>query len=212
MTELVERDTEKHKVLCETILVELARTISHAYVHLFRIVDFAGRSAVDSGPSWDAIASSQRQSALSRAEEDALLISLNRTGRLIQKAKANRVIGKEFGRRLVRMSDAVRIVRDVREHLDEYITGEGKNREKVVFRFPVGDGKFIPVPANWSFTYQGRQTIGGRVALEDLTSSVTEIYDQMQAEGLWLLPWTPKQLIDDLRTPSSDRDNPAVVN
>jgi hypothetical protein len=203
--------TEEQQRIRESIIVELARSLSHAYIHFFRIIDYAGKSSAAKGDDWESIDDSRRLSALSRAEEDALLIALNRTTRLIQRAKAHRIVGKDFARRLVRMSDAVRIVRDVREHLDEYITGKGSNREKVEFRFAIGEGKFITVPANWSFSYQGRQTIGGRVALEDVSESMVEIYDQMQAEGLWQLPWTPTQLIDDLKAYTPARDDPEAA-
>ena len=67
-----EKVLEKRRV---ALRLELARSICHAYVHLARIIDFGAKAQSSANDDWSRVDQIQRFSALSRAEEDAVLIA-----------------------------------------------------------------------------------------------------------------------------------------
>ncbi len=182
------------------ILTELQHLVCNSYVHLYRMMAFLERrNKVDSDEGeWARIEKQRRLSALSNADEEALMMTVGRLRRWLMRAQEEGLIENATGERFRELENTIKAVRDMREHYDEYLQGKGRRQEEFIQLFPTEDNYVIPTTARTSLSYNGVYHIGGRVALNDLALSIREIFDNLQDADLWVLPWTPHQLVHEL--------------
>jgi hypothetical protein len=182
------------------ILTELQHLVCNSYVHLYRMIAFSERrNKVDSTEGdWARIEKQRRLSALSNADEEALMMTAGRLRRWLMRAQEDGLIANTVGERFKELESTVKTVRDMREHYDEYLQGKGRRQEEFVHLFPTEDNYVIPTTARISLSYNGVYHIGGRVALNDIALSIREIFDDLQSADLWVLPWNPHQLVHEL--------------
>ncbi|TXN81957.1 hypothetical protein FV234_11455 [Methylobacterium sp. WL8] len=165
-----------------TLLCGLCENVAHALLAQRRLYN----NFVKKEEQRENIGHQQRQGAIIRADENALLTASWKSVRWLKIAMREGVVPASLGDRFFALEANLKDVRDMREHDDQYRLGKGRYRDRHLHRDAESG---TAVTADWTFIHHDRYLIGGRLLLSDLSLAVRHLFCDLTTGGFWPLPW-----------------------